>query len=91
MLTANRCTEYGCPMVRVANTGISAVIDARGKIVRQTEPFTAETVIADVPLVYAPTLYGRLGDVFSYLCALVALAGWFLPYVRRRPSGPNED
>ena len=91
MLTANRCTEYGCPMVRVANTGISAVVDARGKITYQTEPFTAETVIADVPLVYAPTIYGRVGDTFSYLCALVALMGWFLPYVRRRSEEPNKS
>ena len=78
-------------MVRVANTGISAVVDARGKITYQTEPFTAETVIADVPLVYAPTIYGRVGDAFSYLCALVALVGWFLPYVRRRSEEPNKS
>ncbi len=90
MLTANRCTEYGCPMIRVATTGISAVVDPRGQLVRQTLPYTKETVVADVPLVYAPTLYTRIGDTFSWICVGVSGLGLFLPWWQRRRSGARE-
>jgi apolipoprotein N-acyltransferase len=92
MLTANRCTEYGCPMVRVATTGISAAVDARGIIVAQTEPYTRETLVVDVPLVYAPTLYTRIGDAFSYACLFVAIAGvcWG-PVARRLRRGRRDE
>lgn len=86
MLTANRCTEYGCPMVRVATTGISAVVDPRGQLVYQTVPYTKETVVVDVPLIYAPTLYTRIGDTFSWLCVAVSAAGLLIPWWRRRQS-----
>ena len=75
MLTANRCTEHGIPMVRVATTGISAVVDARGMLTHQTQPYTKETMVEDVPLVYAPTLYTRIGDTFSWLCVAVMTLG----------------
>jgi len=91
MLTANRCTEYGCPMVRVATTGISAVVDPRGQLVRETEAYAKETVVADVPLIYAPTIYTRIGDAFSWIC--VAGCGWALvvPWWRaRRTGGPRK-
>ncbi len=73
MLTANRCAEHGIPMVRVATTGLSAVIDARGTVVEQTEVFAKDVRVVDVPLVYAPTLYTRVGDLFSWLCLAVTL------------------
>jgi len=79
MLTANRCAEFGCPMVRVATTGISAAVDTRGRITAQTAPYTKETLIVDVPLVYAPTLYTHIGDLFSYLCLAVAASGLLWP------------
>ncbi len=84
MLTANRCAEYGCPMVRVATTGISAAVDARGKLTSQTEPYTKETRVVAVPIVYAPTIYTHIGDAFSWTClALAVLACAWAP-VRRR-------
>jgi len=75
MLTANRCTEHGIPMVRVATTGISAVVDARGLLTHQTLPYDKETLVEDVPLVYAPTLYTRIGDTFSWVCVAVIAFG----------------
>ena len=87
MLTANRCTEYGCPMVRVATTGISAVVDPRGQLVQQTVAYTKETVVADVPLVFAPTIYTRVGDAFSWACVAICAWALFVPWWRERRAG----
>lgn len=95
MLTANRCAEYGCPMVRAATTGISSYVDTRGRIVRQTVPYTKETVVVDVPLVYAPTLYTRVGDTFSWACLAISVFGigavWWRRRQERPQAGPDEE
>lgn len=58
-----RAAEFGLPMVRAANTGISAVIDARGHVVAQLGLGQAGFVDADLPAALPATLYSRLGDV----------------------------
>jgi apolipoprotein N-acyltransferase len=72
-----RAIEQGLPMVRAANTGISALIDPHGRILGQI-PLGAEGVL-DLPLPAAlpPTPYSRGGDaplVFALLAAILALA-----------------
>ncbi|TXN80006.1 apolipoprotein N-acyltransferase [Methylobacterium sp. WL8] len=58
-----RAVEEGLPLVRDANTGISAVIDAHGRVVAQL-PIEQEAVLdADLPVrILGGTLYGRVGD-----------------------------
>lgn len=73
-----RAMELGTPVVRSANTGISAVIDAHGRIVARGVEGDAEGVrvegvlVADVPLP-APeaTFYARTGNWLGW-SALVA-------------------
>ncbi len=84
MLTANRCAEYGIPMVRSATTGISAHVDARGDLVVQTEPYTKDIVVAEVSLAHAPTPYTRIGDAFSWICVAIAVVGAGLGWRRLR-------
>lgn len=86
MLAAARSAEHGCPMVRVATTGISAVVDARGRIVERTEPFVTETLVVDLPLVYAPTLFTRIGNVFPWACVAVTGFGLLISISRRHVS-----
>lgn len=58
-----RAIEQGLPMVRVANTGISAMIDARGRITSSL-PMGAEGAIdVALPLALPATFYSRWGDV----------------------------
>lgn len=68
-----RAVEEGMPMVRAANTGISAIIDGYGTV-RASLPL-GETGVIDAPLPPAlpPTPYGRYGDLL-----LVPLAGAIL-------------
>lgn len=73
-----RSVEEGLPMIRVANTGISAVIDGAGRVRRQLGMNVEGTIDERLPPALAPTLYGRLGDAalvaimfLTSLCGLV--------------------
>ncbi|HLP85882.1 MAG TPA: apolipoprotein N-acyltransferase [Phycisphaerales bacterium] len=76
-----RCMELGTPMVRSANTGISAVIDAHGRIVKRgvadnaVGTQVAGVLAADLPLPTGePTLYARTGNWLGWGC----LGAWVL-------------
>jgi apolipoprotein N-acyltransferase len=63
-----RTIEEGLPLVRVANTGISAVVDAYGRIVASLPLGTAGVLDASLPQSGPNTLYARFGDaVFAGL------------------------
>ncbi len=59
-----RSVETGLPMVRAANTGISAFVDSRGRITRAGPLFREAVLVGDIDAVGGPrTLYTRFGDV----------------------------
>lgn len=68
-----RAIEMGIPLVRVANGGVTAVIDAYGRVL-QALPFGV-TGVLDVPHIpgaLSPTLFARWGDAPAFiLCILV--------------------
>lgn len=70
-----RAIEEGLPLVRAANTGISAVVDPLGRIVRSL-PLAVEGVLdAPLPSPLRPTLYSRLGDgPIGLLVAMICVA-----------------
>jgi apolipoprotein N-acyltransferase len=74
-MTALRSAETGRWTVRAANTGISAVIDAQGRIRESTRLFEEALIVADVPVTTEaqPTLYSRVGDVFAGFCVVVTI------------------
>ncbi|CAM2843488.1 Apolipoprotein N-acyltransferase [Methylobacterium mesophilicum] len=71
-----RAVEEGLPLVRDANTGISAVIDPHGRIVAQTALDTETWLDADLPTrIVGGTLYGQFGDAAFALMLAACLGG----------------
>ncbi len=70
-----RAVEQGLPVIRVANTGVSAVIDAHGRIVASL-PLGAEAFLdAPLPGALPATFYAKFGDVplWAFLITVLGL------------------
>jgi apolipoprotein N-acyltransferase len=80
-----RAIEEGLPMIRVANTGVSAIIDAYGRIL-QSLPLGEEGLIdGRLPREAAPTIFAAYGALaFPALLALATAMALF-GVVRPRP------
>ncbi len=70
-----RAIEQGLPLVRVANTGITAVVDAHGRVVAELAFGTMAVLDVRLPGALPPTPYSRWGDgPVAMLLAGLALA-----------------
>jgi len=75
-ITALRAAETRTWTARAANTGVSAVIDDRGRVRARTPIFERTLLVEDVPLRplgAAPSFYVQHGDVFGIGCAAATL------------------
>lgn len=77
-----RAIEQGLPMVRVANTGVSAMIGPRGEILNRIPLGEAGFADAALPEALPPTLYARSGDWPALALILLGLVA--APLIRRR-------
>lgn len=89
MLSAIRAMELGVPQVRMAYTGVSLNILPNGDIEYETAPFTEVVRTIDVPVGRIPTVYSRIGDLFSYACFAVAVFGLIVARGRDRLDDPG--
>jgi apolipoprotein N-acyltransferase len=87
-IASYRAIEEGLPMVRATPTGISAIIDAYGRVVGGKRLGLGAYGVIDGPLPPAlrPTLYDRLGDVPLFLMLIISLAGAAPPGLPRRDA-----
>ena len=69
-----RAIEEGLPVVRATPTGISAVIDADGRIRESLPMHAAGRIDTVVPAAHAPTLFARYGNMLPVGFALLLLA-----------------
>jgi len=73
-----RALETGRWMVRSTNTGATAAIDPRGRVVAQLEPFTTGTLNAQVVPMRGMTPYARIGNAGAVaLLFLLVLVAFF--------------
>ena len=68
-----RAIEEGLPLVRAANTGISAVVDPLGRVIKSLPLRTEGVLDAPLPQPVAPTPYARMGDGPIGVLAVVVL------------------
>jgi apolipoprotein N-acyltransferase len=68
-----RAIEQGLPVVRAANTGISAVIDPLGRIVARLGLGIEGVLDSGLPEALPPTIYARNGDIPAAALVVVAL------------------
>jgi apolipoprotein N-acyltransferase len=69
-----RAVEEGLPLARAAQTGISAVFDARGREVARTRLGETSVLQAPLPAAREPTLFARFGLWVPAVLALLAAA-----------------
>jgi apolipoprotein N-acyltransferase len=85
-LATFRSIETRTWLVRSTNTGVSAYVDAVGRVVAETSLEGAETLVADVAVMSGePTLYTRLGDVLGWLSIAASALLFGLATRQRRP------
>ena len=89
-LAVFRSVEHRLEMVRAVNTGVSAHIDAAGRVRAQTEsvdpdelpPPTPKTLLVDLAMLPGGGLYRHVGDLFGFAC----LAALVVILVRSAPA-----
>lgn len=73
-----RAVEEGLPLARAAQTGVSAVFDARGREVARTSLGEAGVLLAPLPAPGTPTPFARLGLLMAAILAAGCFAlGWW--------------
>ena len=88
-LSVFRAVENRLELVRAVNTGVSAHVDAAGRVLARTDSVDPAltpdappaTLLVDFALLDGGGLYRHVGDLFAFLCA-AALAAMFL----KRPA-----
>ena len=87
--------ELRVAMVRAVNSGVSALIDPNGRLLRKTyandpyrEPRAADGIVVSAPRMSGgDTMYVKYGDWFAYLCIAATLTAGAIALRRRRAAG----
>ncbi len=84
-LATFRSVETRKWLLRSTNTGVTAFVDANGRIVAQTDIYEPETLVHDVAMMTdGPTIYVMIGDVVGYVGVVGTLVLLLLGWLRRK-------
>ena len=88
--TSFRAIEYGYSLIRPAGMDLGMIFDYQGHILASADYYTTDQqiVVAYVPMKGAWTIYGMVGDLFTWLCmaSLIGLTAWTLSRSLRKPK-----
>jgi len=82
-MTVFRAVENRLYVVRAANTGVSAIIDATGRITARTDLFVRTFLTGPVKIHREETFYTKYGDLFVFFCMIALLVIFYKPGGRR--------
>jgi len=86
-----RAVEHGRSAVMASTTGVSATVDADGRVVDRTGLFTQAVITRELRLGADRTLATRLGALPERVLAVGALLALLVPAVRRRRGTPPAE
>ncbi|MCE2593577.1 apolipoprotein N-acyltransferase [Motilimonas cestriensis] len=84
-----RALEFGRPVLRATNTGITAFIDHHGNITSRADQFKTQVITQDVVPMTGQTPYGRIGSwpLIVWVCSIFSLCIWRHFRVEQKISG----
>jgi len=85
-IAAFRSIETRRFLLRAANSGITAVIDPRGRVRQETRLFTEDCLVGDVAFLSGSSLFVLLGNL-PVLLVIAASAAWLGLAARRKAAG----
>ena len=92
VMEAMRAVENRVPLVRSANTGISAIVNIDGQIQAQTTLLETTFIADQITWPHVTSFYTRHGDWFVTLCAagtlvMLSYVGILVVFVKRNGGG----
>jgi apolipoprotein N-acyltransferase len=79
-LSQSRAIETRRSLLRVTNTGVTSLVNAKGELVKTLPMFTAAVMQTEVEILNGETFYVRFGDWFAWGMTITSLAiillGW---------------
>lgn len=89
-IVALRAVEQRAWLIRVSDSGPSAVIDPWGRVLARTQPRSRELLLAEIGESPGRSLYGRVGDVFGVSCLVAVALGLAVARGWGKASGSRE-
>jgi apolipoprotein N-acyltransferase len=82
-MTVFRAVENRVPLIRAANTGISAIINSNGRIISRTPLFREAFLNGTVHMGSGNTIYDRFGDAFAQGCMALSVIFIMAAFIRK--------
>lgn len=82
-----RSVEFRRPMVRAANSGISAIFDTRGEVVARIDLFRRQAAAGRIHPRGGETIYAKMGEIFPISCTIITVFILAATRIGRRGAG----
>jgi len=73
-LARSRAVETRRTLLRVTNTGVTSLVNAKGEVVKTLPMFTTAAMPAEVDILNGETYYVRFGDWFAWAMTITSVA-----------------
>ena len=72
---------------RAANTGISCVVDATGRVRGQTVTYARTQTVDKIKTISIRSVYSKIGDLLVYLFIVLGVGLEIITFLKRRKKG----